>query len=168
LKSHFLVTDILIKYGADVNNKNKLEESPFLASGLGHIQCVELLLSANATILGNGKDPIISAVKERNFDIVKLLLSRVPSSCKNEELNDSKQSQGFEIYLTQYVLENSSEIGEAADLISNILSYVESEVHKNCVHQVINCLVDLEWNKSYDNLLELCGVSYSEAVIYVI
>jgi ankyrin repeat protein len=79
-KGHWQIVQILVDYGADINQSFKKVTALHLASARGHVETVRYILSLPGILLmcthaGEGSTPLHSAAVIGRADIVKLLLS---------------------------------------------------------------------------------------------
>lgn len=161
LKCYSKIINLLVAHGADVNYVNNMGEYPLnIAAHTCSIDIVQHLLASGAKFIKNAKNPIISAINAEKFDIVKLLLSYIEDYEEAQYLSSKNLSPSINFIhtLVYYVLKHNYNVLEAIDSIDRIEAQTLSKAEEFDVQQVKECLFDLDYDKSYLNLLDLCGV----------
>lgn len=169
-KGYIKVVELLIKFHADVNAQNKLgDTSLHMASFLGNMDLVKQLLQANANInlKGHSGIPLEIAVIQGHFEMVKLYLSYGPNLAEMNSIvyeyayEMVNEITTYEMDSIKYILKNNHDAAIAIRALTNIASYNQSEHYVERIEQIKTCLGELESNKSYANLVELCGNIYA-------
>lgn len=109
----------LIKYGADVNLRNRCTETPlFIAAKKNHLEILKLLIAHHADInipKSNGQTPLYAAVENNHFEVMKYLVEH--QAYVNQPMLDgttplfiAARNDYFEI--AKYLVEHNANINQ--------------------------------------------------------
>lgn len=153
------ILKILVEHHADINHINSHGESALsTAVKSGYYENVQFLLNEKAMIK-NMQDLIFTAINNFHFEVATLLLNHFIITRDNSDFKYGKDEcpQSVVLYLTEYILDNSNDPDKGTELLENLISYAELREEKLYLTEIINCLYDLDTEKSYINLSGLCA-----------
>ncbi|CAL7961031.1 conserved hypothetical protein [Alphaproteobacteria bacterium] len=166
------VVKSLIAHEADINIQNDRGEtalSVFLVER--YVNLEEIPLKAEADMHSGHSQ--FALTKQKSLNTVKLLLSHAPKSLQyNTEVELYKDSitnelSKFKYDPINYILKNNHDVSETLKILHKIKSYEESYYNVQIAAQVEDCLLRLDFNKSYIDLSDMCGTTSSHEKIFL-
>jgi len=174
-KGHEQVVQNLIYYGANANHvANAKETALSLASSYKHFGVVEQLLMGGA-IIQNGSDPILSLLDcklglynkkqiDNILNILSLLVSYLPQwynfESPEHEYSSNLMLEDHARFLVYYIMKNNHDAYSAAHNVECLRHCHGEDENLSYMVQARDCLLNLDFDKSYNGFVDVCGVSF--------
>lgn len=158
----------LISLGADVNIEDNNNKTPLMIATYNNkTETAQLLLDngSNANLLDNQQNSALTLAALKNYTLLTNLLFNYTDDIYKGNINHNNIFQElnqcfYKNSITNYLLQNKFDTIQIRHNLNNL--YIIDNHEIIYTNSVIDCLSTLKEDKSYINLLELCGKTYIE------